>query len=210
MKNTNYKLIIVNGLPGSDKHDLINDLSIWFSTLNYNVFSYNVLRPFSWDFSNTIVKEKGLNHPTEWVNIDILAYAVAIDNIQTASSEINSYLFDKNVFILDKYSYYWCALCVANGAKNLDVLADVYGLMIKPDINIYLEISPEEAMINVKKKDDFSDFFEINESFLNFGEYFHEMYKAYKVTFGLLDSNYIEIKNKTDKKVIFESVKYHL
>lgn len=172
MNNHGY-LIVFEGIDGSGKTTVAKEVLKKLSDAGYR--TYYTYEPWESPFAKLLQSFKGNVNPL------IEALLMAADRYFHIENDIKPKLKEGYIILLDRYYYSSIAYQGARGV-NIEWIKELNKYVIKPNIILYLDVSPETALKRVGKKTSKWEYFEKKEILLKVKKIYEKLIKTEKFT----------------------------
>ncbi len=137
--NKKIKVIAFSGIDGAGKSTQINYLKDFLIARNESVFiSKAIFTPFH-EYKSVIQSE------------ELLCLATAFEFVRN-SLNVQEIYGDFDYIISDRHKICYLALALAFDVVNIESLKKIYSIIPHPDLLIYLDVSVDEALKRIKKR----------------------------------------------------------
>lgn len=162
------KLIAVIGLDGAGKTTQVTMLGEWLTSLQMPATAQQslTLSPVRKALT-AIAVEDGLETYLDIVDgetIRLISACTQLARVSAVERHLNSV---DELVILDRYTYCQYALAEAEGVGDVQFLRRLLGGALKPDLTIFLDVSPAEAFKRINARGIDEESLEFLEAFRN-------------------------------------------
>lgn len=143
--------IEISGIDGSGKSTLLGHLRGRFNERGVSAYERSFRSTYKRILSDCAWRN-GHDHWKEMFKPNEVELAHALEMVQTAHDQIGLLDMRRQFVFTDTYVARWLATAQLWSATNLSELSQIYQLLPKPDVSLYLDVSVGKAIDRINRR----------------------------------------------------------